>query len=271
MKLLDQEEYIHWANDIIVMRIGPSDQSELSFYTPSTILVPIIYVPVNFSIVLNALLTNATLALQLSTREGFEVKVSEALHHGKPTTATLAGGIPLQIQHGKTGYLIKPSDTTAAAAYMYKLWMDKPLRQKISQQAKEGVSDEVSTVGNALNWMYLSTKLSLKGLPQPYEGDAGVDRKGDLPGGGFKPRARWVFDLARKEAGEPWKPGEVRLPRGVFAERRRKELGSEVEVEVEDADMQDVARMNLNDKRISHDEDEAVQEWKSAVGSPMEG
>ena len=31
LKLLDREEYIHWANDIIVMRIGPSDQSGLTF------------------------------------------------------------------------------------------------------------------------------------------------------------------------------------------------------------------------------------------------
>lgn len=219
---------------------------------------------------LNALLTSATLALQLSTREGFEVKVSEALHHGKPTTATLAGGIPLQIQHGKTGFLIKPSDTTAAAAYMYKLWTDHALRQKISEQAQKGVSDEVSTVGNALNWMYLSTKLSLKGLSHPYaESDVGIDRKGVLPGGGFKPRARWIFDLARKEAGEPWKSGEVRLPRGVFAERRRRELGFEDE-ETECADDRDVARLDLSKVKISHDEDEVVQEWKSAVGSLLE-
>lgn len=218
---------------------------------------------------LNALLTNATLALQLSTREGFEIKVSEALHHGNPITATLAGGIPLQIQHGKTGFLIEPSDTTAAAAYMYKLWTDQALRQKITQQAQEGVSDEVSTVGNALNWMYLSTKLSLKGLPHPYtEGDAVVDGGDDLPGEEFKPKARWVFDLARKEAGEPWKPGEVRLPRGVFVKRRRREFGDEG---AEDVDGQDVARYDLNQVTISHDRGEIVQEWKAAVGSPMEG
>lgn len=28
MQLLEKEEYAHWANDIIVMRIGPSDQSK---------------------------------------------------------------------------------------------------------------------------------------------------------------------------------------------------------------------------------------------------
>ena len=38
--------------------------------------------------VLNVLMANAKFALQLSTREGFEVKVSEALHAGKPVIAS---------------------------------------------------------------------------------------------------------------------------------------------------------------------------------------
>lgn len=43
-------------DDIVVVRLGPSDQ------------------------ILNAIMSLCTVALQLSTREGFEVKVSEALH-----------------------------------------------------------------------------------------------------------------------------------------------------------------------------------------------
>lgn len=65
--------YPELENDIIVMRVGPTDQT------------------------LNALMQNAYIALQLSTREGFEVKVSEALHAGRPVIATKRGGIPLQI------------------------------------------------------------------------------------------------------------------------------------------------------------------------------
>jgi len=44
------------ADDIVVVRLGPSDQ------------------------MLNAILSMATVVMQLSLREGFEVKVSEALH-----------------------------------------------------------------------------------------------------------------------------------------------------------------------------------------------
>lgn len=48
--------YSDLEGDIVVVRLGPSDQ------------------------ILNAILSLSTVILQLSTREGFEVKVSEALH-----------------------------------------------------------------------------------------------------------------------------------------------------------------------------------------------
>ncbi len=53
---LIQSHYPDLASDIVVVRLGPSDQ------------------------ILNAIMSLCTVALQLSTREGFEVKVSEALH-----------------------------------------------------------------------------------------------------------------------------------------------------------------------------------------------
>ncbi|KAI2791897.1 Trehalose phosphorylase [Penicillium oxalicum] len=44
--------------------------------------------------VLNAILSKAKIILQLSTCEGFEIKVSEALRKGKPVIATNVGGLP---------------------------------------------------------------------------------------------------------------------------------------------------------------------------------
>jgi glycosyltransferase involved in cell wall biosynthesis len=43
-------------------------------------------------------MANSKIALQLSSREGFEVKVSEALHAGRPVITTRSGGIPLQVR-----------------------------------------------------------------------------------------------------------------------------------------------------------------------------
>ena len=146
---------------------------------------------------LNALMQNAKIALQLSTREGFEVKVSEALHAGKPIVACRTGGIPLQIQDGKSGYLCTPGDNDAVAQRLFELYTDEDLYKTMSEYARTHVSDEVGTVGNAAAWLYLAavltrTKVSKKNL---------------------KPNGAWINDMLRADAGEPYLSEEPRLPR----------------------------------------------------------
>lgn len=144
---------------------------------------------------LNTLLSNAHAVLQLSIREGFEVKVSEALHKSKPVIATKVGGIPLQVQDGKNGFLVAPGDWKAVARKLLALWTDKDMYERMSEFAARSVSDEVGTVGNALGWFYLADKWA-------------------APGVGVVPEERWVNDLARAEAGWEYGEGENRLPRG---------------------------------------------------------
>jgi glycosyltransferase involved in cell wall biosynthesis len=86
------------------------------------------------------------IALQLSLREGFEVKVSEALHAGKPVVASNTGGIPLQIQHGKSGYIVEVGDNDTVAKHLFDLYTDDALYKKMSEFAAKNVSDEVHTV-----------------------------------------------------------------------------------------------------------------------------
>ncbi|KAH0837391.1 hypothetical protein AYO21_10347 [Fonsecaea monophora] len=162
-------EFPDLVEDIIVVRLGPSDQ------------------------ILNAIMSLCTVALQLSTREGFEVKVSEALHKGKPIIATLAGGIPLQVEDGKSGYLVQRGDHDAVAKHLYNLVNDRELYGRMSEYARTHVSDEVHTVGNALSWMYLASSVA--------------------GGKSFQPNERWINDLAREAAGEPYKDDEPQLPR----------------------------------------------------------
>jgi glycosyltransferase involved in cell wall biosynthesis len=170
MNLVASDDYKQYSKDIVVMRIPPSDQ------------------------LLNALMANAKIALQLSLREGFEVKVSEALHAGIPVVASRTGGIPLQIEHGKSGYLTEVGDNDAVAKYLYDLDTDEALYTKMSQYAATHVSDEVSTVGNAAAWLYLAVMYS-RGIK-------------------IQPQGAWLNDLLREETGEPYVPGEPRLPRG---------------------------------------------------------
>ncbi|EJD52898.1 trehalose phosphorylase [Auricularia subglabra TFB-10046 SS5] len=171
MGLLQNTDAKNYAHDICVMRLPPSDQ------------------------LLNALMSNARIALQLSSREGFEVKVSEAIHDGRPIIATRAGGIPLQVQHGKNGFLVEVNDADAVARHLYQLWTDDALYDRMTEFAKASVSDEVSTVGNAACWLYLAAVFT-RGGPK------------------LKPNGEWINELLRKEAGEPYKEGENRLPRG---------------------------------------------------------
>jgi len=138
-------------------------------------------------------MSNAKIALQLSLREGFEIKVSEALHKGIPVIATNAGGIPLQIKDGKSGFLANVGDVDAVANHIVELWTNKDLYKRMSAYAKSFVTDEVSTVGSAASWLWMASKLA----------------KGE----NLKMKAQWVNDLMRNDTGEEYKEGEPRLPR----------------------------------------------------------
>ncbi|KAG0638089.1 hypothetical protein HOY80DRAFT_1016567 [Tuber brumale] len=156
--LLRQWRYVPIAKDVIMVRIGPSDQ------------------------MLNAMITTAKIVVQLSLREGFEVKVSEALHHGKPVVATRAGGIPLQIEDGKSGFLVDVGDTDTVADRLFDL-----------KHAKASVGDEVGTVGNAACWLYLAAKLAR--------------------GKGLEPSTGWIMEMAKEEVGQKYETGELILAR----------------------------------------------------------
>lgn len=117
----------------------------------------------NYDQIMNALLRWSHIALQLSYKEGFEVKVSEALHKGKPVIAYKTGGIPLQIEDGVTGYLAKIGNTDEVAKRLYELLADKKLYQKMSKAAAERVKPDVFTMSNAINWLFIAGELAEKG------------------------------------------------------------------------------------------------------------
>ncbi|KAF9893018.1 hypothetical protein FE257_012429 [Aspergillus nanangensis] len=169
------ESLPHLSDRICVVRLGPSDQ------------------------VLNALMSKAKVSLQLSTREGFEVKVSEAIHKGKPVIATRAGGIPLQVVDGQNGFLVDVGDTDAVAQHLFDLCTDDELYERMHKFAIKHVCDEVSTVGNALNWLYMASTLS----------------KGEK----ISPNERWINDMARAAAGQQYTATENKLKREVNPEK----------------------------------------------------
>lgn len=102
--------------------------------------------------ILNALLSRSRVALQLSHKEGFEVKVTESLFHGKPVIAYETGGIPLQIEHNKTGFLVPTGDVEKVAEHLYELFTDEKLYKKMSKNAKKYCPNNF-TVQNGLSWI----------------------------------------------------------------------------------------------------------------------
>lgn len=61
----------------------------------------------------NAFQRASNVVVQKSIREGFGLSVTEALWKGTPVVATRAGGIPLQVIDGVTGFLVRDIEETA--------------------------------------------------------------------------------------------------------------------------------------------------------------
>ena len=133
--LVDAAPDPRFANDVKVVRLPHRDQ------------------------ILNTLLRKSKVVLQLSLKEGFEVKVTEALMKGKPVIAYKAGGIPLQIEDGDTGYLVEVGDTTRVAQRLYDLLTDEDKYQTMSEAAIAHAGKDYLTIPNALCWLFLALQL----------------------------------------------------------------------------------------------------------------
>ncbi|CAG8742264.1 13685_t:CDS:2, partial [Racocetra fulgida] len=64
-------------------------------------------------------------------------------------------GIPLQIKHEETGFLVNIGDTAQVADYLVTLFTNDKLYQKMSSLAKSTVNEQYFTVSQTLNWLYL--------------------------------------------------------------------------------------------------------------------
>ncbi len=77
---------------------------------------------------------------------------------GKPVIAYKTGGIPLQIRHGYSGFLVDVGNTSKVADYAKKLILDKKYYKKISQQAKNHINHDYLTLNNCAKWLDLALK-----------------------------------------------------------------------------------------------------------------
>lgn len=85
----------------------------------------------------NAFQGAATLVLQMSTREGFGLTVSEAMWKHKPVIGRAVGGIKLQIIDGETGFIV--ADAAEAADRCVYLLRQPDVATAMGDHAKERV------------------------------------------------------------------------------------------------------------------------------------
>ncbi len=83
------------------------------------------------NIEVNAFQRHANVVIQKSIREGFGLVVSEALWKGTPVVAGRAGGIPLQLQDGVSGYLVDSVEECAQRAL--ELLKDQVMAREMGQ------------------------------------------------------------------------------------------------------------------------------------------
>ena len=89
----------------------------------------------------NAIQRHSQVVIQKSTKEGFCLAVTEAMWKGTPVVASNVGGIPSQIEDGKSGYLLAPNDLEGFAERIVHLLQHPDAATELGRQAKERVRD----------------------------------------------------------------------------------------------------------------------------------
>jgi trehalose synthase len=93
------------------------------------------------AVVVNALQRRADVVVQKSLAEGFGLTVTEAMWKERPVVGSRLGGIAEQIEHGRSGLLVDPTDLSAFGDALSALLRDEPLALEIGHGARRRVRE----------------------------------------------------------------------------------------------------------------------------------
>lgn len=110
---------------------------------------------------INALQRTATVVLQKSLKEGFGLTVSEAMWKGKPVIGGAVGGIPLQIIHGVTGFLVHSAE--GAAFRIRQLLNSSEMSRRMGEAGKEYVRKNFLITRQARDYLSIWYSMENKG------------------------------------------------------------------------------------------------------------
>jgi trehalose synthase len=93
------------------------------------------------AVIVNALQRRADVIAQKSLAEGFGLTVAEAMWKGRPIVASAIGGIREQIEDGRTGYLVEPTDLRAFGERVSELLNDPHDAERMGEAAQTRVRE----------------------------------------------------------------------------------------------------------------------------------
>jgi trehalose synthase len=103
------------------------------------------------AIEVNAFQSQADVVVQKSRREGFGLTVSEALWKARPFIGGDVGGIPLQVQDGKTGFLVSSPEECADRSL--RILREPDLGKRLGRTGKEHVRKHFLTPRLLRDWL----------------------------------------------------------------------------------------------------------------------
>ncbi len=110
---------------------------------------------------INALQRVASVVFQKSIKEGFGLTVSEAMWKEKPVIGGAVGGIPLQIVHGVTGFLVYSIE---GAAFRTRQFLHNPdMAMRMGKKAKEYVRNNFLITRQIRDYLSVWYSMECKG------------------------------------------------------------------------------------------------------------
>ncbi len=122
----------------------------------------ILFVVGNNETLVNAIQKYSKVIIQKSTREGFCLSVTEALWKKTPVVASNVGGIPMQIEDGKNGFLLEPKDTKGFADRIIHLLKNPKESENLGQQARETVREKFLITRLLSDYLYMLNSIIAK-------------------------------------------------------------------------------------------------------------
>ncbi|HET6508755.1 MAG TPA: glycosyltransferase [Baekduia sp.] len=142
---------------------------------------PDIFILNNFNnvgaIEVNAFQSQADVVVQKSIREGFGLTVSEALWKGRPFVGGDVGGIPLQVEQGVSGYLVRSPEQCAARCE--DILLDPALGKALGRRGKAHVRKHFLTPRYLRDYLKIFTELLEAGDGAAGAGAASVSDEED--------------------------------------------------------------------------------------------